>query len=84
MDWLLRKYDDIPPTHALVEKYLPAGEVWQSHGYLFVTPELGRDMGPTNAIVTLGGTEWPAWKLTGEQPDGYQPISRFLLEPELC
>lgn len=67
-DYLLRKYDDVPPTHVLCEMYLPDGEMAQMRGYLFVPPQLARDLGEPDATVRFGVIDFPAWRLNGEMP----------------
>lgn len=66
--YLLRKYDDVAPTHIMREMYLPAGEIWQTHGWLLVPPELANELGTPDSEVTIGPMQFPAWRMAGEMP----------------
>jgi hypothetical protein len=60
---LLRKFDDVPPTHVMRETYMTKGEAWQAQGYIFVTPELAARLGEPDSSVTMGEHTYPAWRL---------------------
>lgn len=63
MTYLLRKYDDTPPTHVMREVYLPAGEIVQWGGYVFVPPELAARLGEPDDTIAIGENTYPAWRL---------------------
>ena len=58
---LLRRFDAIPVTCAVVELYLPADEVWTLRGIAYVTPDLGARLGPPNDALAIGTHAFPAW-----------------------
>lgn len=64
--YLLRVYDDVPPQAAVVEMYLPAGEIWQMRGTVYVPPELGAEMGAPDDAMLIGMQAFPAWNLSAE------------------
>lgn len=61
-------WDDRKPAAAVVEKYLPNGEMWQWKGILFVPPELGAELGTPDDAILVGTSAFPAWNLAGEMP----------------
>lgn len=67
-DLLFLRLDDIPPTHVLREKFLPPDRLVQMGGYLFVSNEIANGLGDSDAVVTIKGKQFPAWRLDGEMP----------------
>lgn len=60
---MLRRTDAEPIAAAVVERYLPVGELWARNGLLFVPPEIGAALGePTDAML-IGTNAFPAWTL---------------------
>lgn len=67
-DYLLRQFDDQKPTHILLEWNMPAGEIWQARGYVFVPPGFAARLGEPDDTVSFGAMTFPAWRMDGEMP----------------
>lgn len=69
MKYTIYRLDDIKPTHALHERYLPEDQVFISNGYCFVPTGLASGLPPTDSWVLICGNKYPAWILSDDPTD---------------
>jgi hypothetical protein len=67
-EYLLKKFDDRPVQAAVIEKYIPAGEIWCMRGVAFIPSELGSRLGPSDDALLIGTSAYPAWSLSQPRP----------------